>query len=43
MPYRTNADLPASVRYHLPEHAQCIYREDFNHAYAVNAVESRQE
>ncbi len=41
MPYRTNADLPASVRYHLPEHAQDIYREPFNHAYATHAGESR--
>lgn len=43
MPYQTNADLPASVRYHLPEHAQDIYREAFNHAYAAHAGESRQE
>ena len=26
MPYRVNAELPASVRNHLPEHAQDIYR-----------------
>ena len=32
MPYRTNVDLPASVRGHLPDHAQDIYREAFNHA-----------
>ena len=37
MPYPTNADLPASVRAHLPEHAQDIYREAFNHAYAAHA------
>ncbi|MGA2815069.1 MAG: ChaB family protein [Xanthobacteraceae bacterium] len=43
MPYPTNADLPASVRAHLPEHAQDIYREAFNHAYAAHAGESRQE
>ena len=43
MPYQTNADLPASVRNHLPEHAQDIYREAFNHAYAAHAGESRQE
>jgi cation transport regulator len=43
MPYQTNADLPASVRHHLPEHAQDIYREAFNHAYAAHAGESRQE
>jgi cation transport regulator len=32
MPYATNADLPDSVREHLPPHAQDIYREAFNHA-----------
>ena len=43
MPYPTNAALPASVRSHLPEHAQDIYREAFNHAFADHAGESRQE
>ena len=43
MPYRTNADLPASVRSHLPSHAQDIYREAFNHAFASHAGELRQE
>jgi cation transport regulator len=43
MPYQTNADLPRSVQAHLPEHAQDIYREAFNHAYAAHAGESRQE
>ena len=33
MPYSSNADLPASVRDHLPEHAQEIYRSAFNHAF----------
>lgn len=33
MPYLSNADLPLGVRRHLPEHAQDIYREAFNHAY----------
>jgi len=27
----------------LPEHAQDIYREAFNHAFAAHAGESRQE
>ena len=27
MPYDVNADLPPSVRSHLPEHAQDIFRE----------------
>jgi cation transport regulator len=43
MPYPTNDDLPHSVRTHLPEHAQGIYREAFNHAYTAHAGESRQE
>ncbi len=43
MPYRANEDLPPSVRSHLPDHAQDIYREAFNHAYAAHAGEDRQE
>ncbi|MGE0285016.1 MAG: ChaB family protein [Bradyrhizobium sp.] len=43
MPYRTNADLPASVRSHLPAHSQDIYREAFNHAFASHAGDPRQE
>jgi len=43
MPYRTNADLPASVSSHLPAHAQDIYRQAFNNAFAAHAGESRQE
>jgi cation transport regulator len=43
MPYPTNAHLPSSVRSHLPEHGQDIYREAFNHAYAAHAGEGRQE
>ncbi len=43
MPYRTNAELPPGVRGHLPEHAQDIYREAFNHAYATHAGDPRQE
>jgi cation transport regulator len=43
MPYRTNEDLPPSVSNHLPEHAQDIYREAFNHAYAAHAGDVRQE
>lgn len=43
MPYAINADLPPSVRHHLPEHAQDIYREAFNHAYAAHAGDPRQE
>ena len=43
MPYATNDDLPAAVRNHLPEHAQSIYREAFNHAFAAHAGEADQE
>jgi len=43
MPYRENSDLPASVRSHLPDHAQDIYREAFNHAFAAHAGDPRQE
>jgi cation transport regulator len=43
MPYRENVDLPPSVRNHLPEHAQDIYREAFNHAFAAHAGEADRE
>jgi cation transport regulator len=33
VPYDHNAELPKPVRDHLPEHAQTIYREAFNHAW----------
>lgn len=43
MPYVTNEDLPPSVRHHLPPHAQSIYREAFNHAWAAHRNDPRQE
>lgn len=43
MPYRINEDLPPSVRSHLPRHAQDVYREAFNHAYAAHAGEANCE
>ena len=43
MPYGSNADLPAPVRSHLPEHAQDIYRAAFNHAFESHRGDSRQE
>ena len=43
MPYRFNEDLPARVRNHLPAHAQDIYREAFNHAFAAHMGDPRQE
>ncbi len=33
MPYGTIRELPDSVRDHLPEHAQTIYKEAFNSAW----------
>ncbi len=33
MPYKSVADLPESVRDHLPHHAQEIYRAAFNSAW----------
>ena len=43
MPYVTNDDLPPTVRNHLPEHAQDIYREAFNHAWEEYADDARHE
>jgi cation transport regulator len=43
MPFDTNEDLPAGLRRHLPPHAQSIYREAFNHAWASYQNSSRQE
>jgi len=43
MPYRTNADLPEPVQNHLPAHAQTIYREAFNHAFAAHATDADRE
>ena len=33
MPYHSNAELPKSVKDHLPKHAQEIYREAYNSAW----------
>ena len=43
MPYSQNLDLPPAVRDHLPAHAQHIYREAFNHAFAGHTGDARQE
>lgn len=43
MPYGSNTDLPPPVRRSLPRHAQDIYREAFNHAFAAHAGDPRQE
>ncbi len=53
MPYKEITDLPESVREHLPEHAQQVYKSAFNsaekqygeestaHKVAWSAVESK--
>ncbi|HTW33181.1 MAG TPA: ChaB family protein [Rhizomicrobium sp.] len=43
MPYASNSDLPLPVRNHLPVHAQSIFREAFNHAFASHEGDPRQE
>ena len=39
MPYYSNDDLPATLKLHLPDHAQDIYREAFNHAWRQRGAE----
>jgi cation transport regulator len=41
MPYAHNDDLPPAVRDHLPQHAQDIFCEAFNHALAEYGSEER--
>jgi cation transport regulator len=41
MPYSTNNELPASVREHIPSHAQTIFREAFNSALEEYKDEAR--
>jgi cation transport regulator len=43
MPYARNEDLPDNLQRLLPEHAQDIYREAFNHAYSAHSGDARQE
>lgn len=43
MPYASTADLPQSIRAHLPEHAQEIFRAAFNHAFDNHRGDPRQE
>lgn len=43
MPYATIGDLPPSLRQHLPEHAQEIFRAAFNTAFRSHAGDPRQE
>lgn len=43
MPYPDNAALPPAVRERLPAHAQDIFREAFNHAWAEYGDDARRE
>jgi cation transport regulator len=43
MPYRTNVELPPAIRSNLPDHAQDVYREAFNFAYAAYAGDAERE
>lgn len=43
MPYDVNSDLPERVRHSLPDHAQSIYREAFNHAWQSYRNDPRRE
>lgn len=43
MPYADIADLPASVRNHLPPHAQEIYMKAFNNAWREYAARADRE
>lgn len=43
MPYARNADLPENLQRLLPQHAQDIYRQAFNHAYAAHEADPRRE
>ena len=43
MPYAANTDLPTSVKSHLPEHAQEIFRAAFNHTFESHHDDPRQE
>jgi len=43
MPYESNLDLPPSIRDHLPDHAQSIFRAAFNAAFEAHAADPRRE
>jgi cation transport regulator len=43
MPYTKISDLPESVKHVLPKHAQDIYKEAFNHAFAQYADEEKRK
>jgi cation transport regulator len=41
MPYARRSELPESVRRHLPDHAQDIYKDAYNSAWKEYADASR--
>jgi len=41
MVYKQNTELPKGVKNNLPEHAQDIYREAFNHAWIQYKLPSK--
>ena len=43
MPYQSNSALPPSIRDHLPDHAQAIFRSAFNAAFEAHAADPRRE
>ena len=43
MPYQSNFDIPLSIRGHLPEHAQSIFRAAFNAAFEAHEEDPRRE
>ncbi len=43
MPYASNFDLPVSVRSHLPDQAQDIFRAAFNNAFESQQSDPRHE
>ncbi|HXY57156.1 MAG TPA: ChaB family protein [Methylocystis sp.] len=43
MPYASNDQLPENLQRLLPEHAQDIFREAFNHGFAAHADDPRRE
>jgi cation transport regulator len=43
VPYQSNEDLPPSIRDHLPDHPQAIFRAAFNAAFEAHSADPRQE
>lgn len=41
MPYTSNDELPDSIKNHLPEHAQSIFRKTFNNAHKEYGTEAQ--